>query len=226
MKSECKSIIKGIKLNRERGSSSVLVIMIMLLLITFGVLAMMSSYSNLKIARKQAQWTKDFYQLESIAEEGITNFNINFKASQLEIQNMNMDERLNPEFVSQLPVGVQDELIADPNTGVKNLDAWKSLEDGLFLFVLYQKAVQENAYFEKATFDEAIFDADPMSWTSQRMTFLYFDDNTNRKMLVSINIDLNATSVADASYEVVEWREVPADFIYEAPLEFGDPKGE
>ena len=122
MKSECKSIIKGIKLNRERGSSSVLVIMIMLLLITFGVLAMMSSYSNLKIARKQAQWTKDFYQLESIAEEGITNFNINFKASQLEIQNMNMDERLNPEFVSQLPVGVQDELIADPNTGVKNLD--------------------------------------------------------------------------------------------------------
>lgn len=52
---------------RQRGSSSVLVIMIMLMLITFGVLSLMSSYSNLKIARKNAQWVQDYYALESIA---------------------------------------------------------------------------------------------------------------------------------------------------------------
>ena len=63
MKLRWKKPIKIKPLFSERGSSSVLVIMIMLLLITFGVLAMMSSYSNLKIARKHAQWTSDYYQI-------------------------------------------------------------------------------------------------------------------------------------------------------------------
>lgn len=68
MKLTCKGIINK---SNVRGSSSVLVIMIMLLLITFGVLAMMSSYSSLKIARKNAEWTKGYYALESEAELNI-----------------------------------------------------------------------------------------------------------------------------------------------------------
>lgn len=57
--------------NRRKGSSSVLVIMVMLMLITFGVLAMMSSYSNLKIARKNAQWVQGYYALESLTEKNL-----------------------------------------------------------------------------------------------------------------------------------------------------------
>jgi len=53
--------------NGQRGSSSVLVIMVLLMLITFGVLAMMTSYSGLKISRKNAEWTQAFYKLESLA---------------------------------------------------------------------------------------------------------------------------------------------------------------
>ena len=58
-------MIKSKVYSNEKGSSSVLVILVMLLLITFGVLAMMSSYSNLKIARKNASWTQGYYLLES-----------------------------------------------------------------------------------------------------------------------------------------------------------------
>ncbi len=56
-------------INDHRGSSSVLVMMVMLMLISFAVLAMLSSYSHYKIASKNASWTKDYYRLESLANE-------------------------------------------------------------------------------------------------------------------------------------------------------------
>lgn len=65
MKLACRSTGNKRLMKAHKGSSSVLVIMIMLLMITFGVLAMMSSYSSLKIARKHAAWTEAYYRLES-----------------------------------------------------------------------------------------------------------------------------------------------------------------
>lgn len=68
---------------RHKGSSSVLVIMVMLMLITFGVLAMMSSYANLKIARKNAQWISDYYLLEMEATETLTHLIDGLKSENL-----------------------------------------------------------------------------------------------------------------------------------------------
>lgn len=76
MKLTCNGITNN---SNSRGSSSVLVIMIMLLLITFGVLAMMSSYSSLKIARKNAEWTKGYYALESQAELNLQQLGVIYK---------------------------------------------------------------------------------------------------------------------------------------------------
>ncbi len=50
------------------GGSSVLVIFLMLLLITLGALAMLSSNSNLRLAKKGAAWMKDYYLLEADGE--------------------------------------------------------------------------------------------------------------------------------------------------------------
>jgi hypothetical protein len=57
------------RVREDRGSASVLVIMLMLMLITFGVLAMMSAYSNYKISKRNAEWTQTYYQLESDASD-------------------------------------------------------------------------------------------------------------------------------------------------------------
>ena len=57
-----------IKFKTRTGSSSILVILLVVTMVVFGVLAMMSSYSGLKMARKTAQWTQDYYELESKAE--------------------------------------------------------------------------------------------------------------------------------------------------------------
>lgn len=49
----------------ERGSASILVMLIMVSLITFGLLGMMLSQSDLKMANKNANWNKRQYELES-----------------------------------------------------------------------------------------------------------------------------------------------------------------
>lgn len=52
---------------KDRGSSSVLVIMVLLMLVTFGVLALVTANSNLKISQKNALWNQSYYQLENKA---------------------------------------------------------------------------------------------------------------------------------------------------------------
>ncbi len=50
------------------GGSSILVVFLMLLLVTLGVLAMVSSDANLKLARKGVSWIKGYYMLEAGGE--------------------------------------------------------------------------------------------------------------------------------------------------------------
>lgn len=53
--------------HKRKGSASILVIMILLLLVSFGVLALMSGYAHYKISKKNAQWTQGYYALENCA---------------------------------------------------------------------------------------------------------------------------------------------------------------
>jgi hypothetical protein len=52
----------------EKGSSSILVVLAFLMLGIFSVLGMMSSYSDYKLARKNAEWTQEYYSLEAQAQ--------------------------------------------------------------------------------------------------------------------------------------------------------------
>lgn len=58
--------------NRKKGSSSVLVIMVMLFLISLGVLVLVSARSNLTLAQKNADWISGYYDLESLANEHLS----------------------------------------------------------------------------------------------------------------------------------------------------------
>lgn len=53
---------------KERGSASVIVIMVMLLLVVFGILAFVSGGSSLNLAEKNARTVKDYYLLDKKAE--------------------------------------------------------------------------------------------------------------------------------------------------------------
>lgn len=51
-----------------QGGASVLIILIMISLTTFGVLALVSAHSDLKLARKNAAFVQEYYDLEAEAE--------------------------------------------------------------------------------------------------------------------------------------------------------------
>ena len=55
-------------LKSKKGSSSILVILFVITLVVFGTLAMMSAYSDFKLAKKNAEWTRSYYKLDAQGE--------------------------------------------------------------------------------------------------------------------------------------------------------------
>lgn len=55
-------------LRSRRGSASAVVVMVTVLLAVFGVLALVSSYSGLKLAQRHAAWNTGFYRVDAEAE--------------------------------------------------------------------------------------------------------------------------------------------------------------
>lgn len=62
-------MIRKSTIKTNAGSSSILVILIMLTVIVFGVLAMMASFSGYKLSKKNAQVTKERYEVEGRVEK-------------------------------------------------------------------------------------------------------------------------------------------------------------
>lgn len=199
MKLECKSTVKNIKWTTNRGSSSVLVVMIMLLLITFGVLAMMSSYSNLKISRKHADWTKDYYQLESIAESEIITFK-NVLADVLDrFDGRAFELESNPQ--------IKKEIMGD------------------FLKALLNVLNGEQYFAGRVNSNFSEYSEDSDQIMIPKLTILTRDHLTDRRLLIALNFDLNVERIEDIDYNIVEWREIPVEFEYEDTINFNDPEG-
>ena len=60
------TVMNSIKIiKNERGTSSIFIVIILLCLLTFGILSMMSSFADLKLARKAETWVNTYYQLDN-----------------------------------------------------------------------------------------------------------------------------------------------------------------
>ena len=215
MRSKWKNIDKNKMLVSERGSSSVLVIMIMLLLITFGVLAMMSSYSNLKIARKHADWTKGYYALENIAQKK----QIDVKNAFLEVAQLNKD---NDVTVDKLMGALDFSEVEQTNitTLIDEGISEERIQQTIWLYSLYKSLYDT----QQVTFnyDASIIRSGIDESTLPNMSFVVTDMDTQRELKVSYDLPLNAELKFPS---IKEWREIPKAFEYSDELEFGDPKG-
>ncbi len=222
---------KPIKINQlvgERGSSSVLVIMIMLLLITFGVLAMMSSYSNLKIAKKHAQWTSDYYHLESIADSDLKSLKQLFNKAVEETQTHFVDKTIDLTTLEDMPTVLKGYILETVNT-LKPSDTTSihTLANQLFLYHLYN-AYMTAPLFDKhysSNFDDNIFTETVTSEWVPEITFISIDETTKRQLLVKVAIEMSRDDIKANMLTILEWREVPAEFEYDDALDFVDPEG-
>lgn len=225
MKLRCKNTIKLHKANSTRGSSSVLVIMIMLLLITFGVLAMMSSYSNLKIARKNADWTQGYYRLESAAELDMMTFKTLYEEAIGQTNNLLNGGALDENVLKALPVEMQTAIKSSYQQVLTSNETSSPLfERQLFLyqfFVAYKKSTLIEKQLD-INFDETALTNELEKDWQPELSFVSKDNDTNRSLLVKVTFD---NSKKANGYTVLEWREIPANFEYEELLEFEDPEG-
>lgn len=55
------------KNKKSKGSSTILVILIVITVVLFGVMNMMTVYTSYKISKKNLDWTKNYYELDSKA---------------------------------------------------------------------------------------------------------------------------------------------------------------
>jgi hypothetical protein len=171
----------------------------MLLLITFGVLAMMSSYSNLKISRKHAEWTRDYYRLESIAESEFITFQNVFNEVRNRFDNGVLEDETDEMKKKEVLSTFLSAFLKDLNTQT-----------------YFSGSVQSNfdAFTEQD--DENVV---PM------LSILTKDDLTERRLLIVIQMDVNIERIKDIEFKVMEWREIPAEFEYDDALNFSDPEG-
>ncbi|MFO7637162.1 MAG: hypothetical protein R6W96_07620 [Clostridia bacterium] len=56
-------------IKNQKGATSVIVILIMLVLLVFGLAAFSASYSNYTLGQRSVRWSAEFYALEDKAEE-------------------------------------------------------------------------------------------------------------------------------------------------------------
>jgi len=228
MKLRWKKPIEKKPLLNEHGSSSVLVIMIMLLLITFGVLAMMSSYSNLKIAQKHAQWTSDYYQLESIASSDLKSFEQLFESAIADTKANFVNSTFDPSTFADMPEGIKANVLERVEALVPdNKEAINALSNQLFLYHLYD-AYMTAPIFDKhysSNFGYDVFNQTVESEAVPEITFITTDEATQRQLLVKIAIELSKNDVQTNTFAIMEWRELPIEFEYDETLDFEDPEG-
>lgn len=199
MKLACKSTVDKWMNNNEKGSSSVLVVMIMLLMITFGVLAMMSSYSNLKIARKHAEWTKDYYSLESQGDFNLMHFN-----------------------------GVLDDVVsrfvADDFDFKTNLDKREEVLVAFFNALDTSLGGAANASYGVSSNFKS-YAEDESGVIEPMLSILTMDEASGRRLITVVAFETEINTIGEMKATIVEWREIPDEFEYDDALNFSDPEG-
>ncbi|MBE0449622.1 MAG: hypothetical protein IBX70_02130 [Clostridia bacterium] len=191
--------------NEQRGSSSVLVIMVLLMLITFGVLAMMTSYSNLKISRKNAEWTQAFYKLESLARYHLAEVethiihSADFADEYIEEMRykepspQGFDYPWQDEVYKKWLVSEQEEAFID------EIRAW-----------IFEKNLMDSFSLMDIEYELDLGSEGSLAFVST--------SEDNRHFWTRLQID-------EREIALMEWREIPEVFEYDEVLEFTDPGG-
>lgn len=197
-------IIRAI--GNQKGSSSVLVVLTLLMLVIFGVLGMMSSHSEYRLAQKNASWTKDYYQFEAKANRRL-----------LEISPMMVSLKQKSEiYYSSWETTGRFESVEDPllKADLEGLD-FSVYSGSDALSVVYGTTV--NRLWK--TKDEK----GSILWsTSENGLNLLYEETIVLESGRTYVLALNLLPQSGGLYQVVKWKEIPATFDYSDGVEFED----
>lgn len=234
MNLNCKSKLKTLFIS-DRGSSSVLVILIMVMLVVLGLLALMSTWSELKLARKNASWSTAYYLLDSKAEIRLSEINYCLQDADKSTDNYIMTKDYERPESSYLPIALQQSV----HNGWQA--AQSSGDEADFIGNLYEKLyytysiirLNELTSFEFDVASDLDFEGDTQVFFSSTLlpendvvkvfTTVHEDPSENsRSLLVGIALQPGSSGSEKATerYHIVSWKEIPKSFDYEDELDF------
>lgn len=217
-----KSKLKSLFIS-NRGSSSVLVILIMVMLVVLGLLALMSTWADLKLARKNASWSKAYYSLDSKAE---------FRLAEIDACLLDADESAGTYMLTKdyerpesiyLPVSFQQVVHERWQTAQSSGDE-SEFVDSLYEKLYYAYSViglKELTNSELEVESELDFDND----TVKVYTTVHEDlPEDGRSILLGITLQSRSSGSESGSerYRIISWKELPKSFEYEDALDFDE----
>ena len=228
-------------LKSKKGSSSVLVILIVLVLVVFGTLALMSSYADLKLSRKSGDWTRHFYALDSKGElllESIDSLlhEAAFEASQY------IEDRLYQSTTEGMPGPVQTQLrsgwLVSKGSPAAEQAFINRLYKKLYYFLAVQKLEAMNSddtirYTWNVQSREKLFEDSYLLGNDGvmkvRALITHGDGNSLQGLDIALDI-LSPDSIYTSRngikqaplFDIIKWKQLPSQFEYIADLELWD----
>lgn len=219
----------------NRGSSSVLVILIMVMLVVLGLLALMSTWSELKLARKNASWSTVYYSLDSKAEICLAEIDTCLLDAEESADNYIMTKDYERPESSYLPSNLQ-QAVHDGWQAAQSSGDEAKFVDSLYEKLYYSYCVIRldelaNIEFEikseldfKAGTQVFFTDAHIPENDAVRVFTTVHEDPTQdgRNLLVGIALQAGSSGSESGSerYRIVSWKEIPKPFEYEDALDF------
>jgi len=213
-------------LKSERGSSSVLVALVLIVLVVFSVLAVTTSAANLRLARKNADTVKAYYSLDSEGERFL-NVIYNSIALAREKAAYAVKSVTEGKFSSAGLPGDISEIIEATLGGIRGEKARNEYLDGLypklatyFAISLIQEAYPGCVYSKHADYERNIHIYSNIQEDlgfSVRKTFILDYEGALRYLNVDVEItDPGSDRDLDEVCRILEWR------LWQDPFEYGN----
>lgn len=218
----CKNKFKA-EVMSDRGSSSVLVILIMVMLVVLGLLALISTWSGLKLARKNASWSTTYYELDSMAENRLAEMDACLKDAEKSAELYMMTKDYERPQSSYLPSDIQHTVHDDW------LVARASGEEAKFVDTLREKLYYIYCEMRLNECSDGEFEIIRTQDSEDGMLKVYTTvyegaPQVGRGLQLGIEV-LFGTSKNEGGpdrYRIVSWREIPKAFEYDESIEFKD----
>jgi hypothetical protein len=193
-------------MSNEKGSSSVLVVLTLLMLVLFGVLGMMSSFSEYKIAQKNAAWTQEYYAFEALANGQLEIMDTEISIKKKEAKVIFDLWKTGKSYADQVSEPIA-KILESKHKGIGE----KELTERLVYSVLMKAWLED-------------YGTEPIvQWgmDNGNLTLLYtvtLEMDSGRRYIVQVDLlPENKTP-----YQVMMWREIPKTFDYSEGIEFED----
>lgn len=229
-------------LQSKKGSSSVLVILIVVVLLVFGTLALMSSYSDLKLTRKSGEWIKNYYSLEAEGDSLVQQidsllFKAAVEAGQY-IDNRAFEGLTSDSIPDSLQAKIREGWLSRGYRSESEVEFLKNLYTKLYYSISAQSLIESNYdldvdYSAEITTADSLFNnsyvADNKGVLRVSTTLTKGSEGSIQALHIVIDILCPDNSFNDirelkeaARYNIISWKQLQNQFDYDNQPELWD----